>query len=196
MSDELLQKAIQLAKSQNREAAIPLLVHILKAEPENADAWDSLLDLLGDDQRRAVLNALVRKNLGGPAAREVLDTISDEDLRPYLAQGSAENEVGEPPDAGEQALDPAPTEPGEWLPESAGGEAPAEAGAPQDEEPASLEPASEVPPMVEPPATQEMDTSMPEAPIAEAPTVEAPTAEAPDAPMPPVEVTAAESGDS
>lgn len=202
MSDELLQKAIQLAKSQNREAAIPLLLHILKAEPENADAWDSLLNLLGDDQRRAVLNALVRKNLGGPAAREVLDTISDEDLRPYLAQGNAESEAGDPPDAGEQALDPVPTEPGEWLPEAAVGDAPDSAGASQAEEPATLEPAPEVPaedavpPMVEPPAVQEMDAAMPEALTAEAPTAEVSVDSAPDVQASPGEVLPAESADS
>ncbi len=119
MSNELLQKAIDLAKSQNREAAIPLLVHIIKAEPENVEAWNCLLDLLADDQRRAVLSALVQKNMGGPAAREVLDQISAEDLKPYLADGSGE---GAPDEDAEVSPDPAviaqPGSQGDWLPEA------------------------------------------------------------------------------
>ena len=118
MSNDLLQKAIQLAKSQNREAAIPLLVHIIKAEPENVEAWSSLLDLLADDQRRAILAALVQKNLGGPAAREVLDQISAEDLKPYLAaigDGGRDVDLDAPVAL---AVDAAKDDQAQWLPES------------------------------------------------------------------------------
>ena len=124
MSNELLQKAIELAKSQNREAAIPLLVHIIKAEPQNVEAWSSLLDMLGDDQRRAVLTALVQKDLTGPAAREVLDQISAEDLKPYLAaieEQTRKLDMYEPEDipvdppedeASDLRVDPSPDGPG------------------------------------------------------------------------------------
>ena len=160
MSNELLQKAIELAKSQNREAAIPLLVHIIKAEPQNVEAWSSLLDMLGDDQRRAVLTALVQKDLAGPAAREVLDQISAEDLKPYLAaieEQTRKLDLYEPEDipvdrpedeATDLRVDPSPDGPGEWLPEAETGfEASEETPAtdPDGSLPAALDTAGELP---------------------------------------------------
>ena len=160
MSNELLQKAIDLAKSQDREAAIPLLVHIIKAEPENVEAWNCLLDMLADDQRRAVLSALVQKNMGGPAAREVLDQISTEDLKPYLADGSGDGVQDVDADVSpDLAVISQSGGQGEWLPEAEIALAAVAASTPNDSD-ALPQPASqdqENPPILEQPAGESQE---------------------------------------
>lgn len=82
MSNVLLQKAIELAQSGRREEAIPLFVHIAKADPANVEAWSWLVELLTADQSRDALLFFLTVYPTEPATRSFLETLSARNISP------------------------------------------------------------------------------------------------------------------
>lgn len=96
MADHLLDKAILLARYGNKAEAIQLLVHIVRVEPDNDEAWRWLVDLLPEDQSKAVLLALVLNHPDSASVGQIFRTLGfSESAESIATEGGA---LAEPPE--------------------------------------------------------------------------------------------------
>jgi tetratricopeptide (TPR) repeat protein len=85
VSLEKLNNAIQLVKSGNKQAALPLLKEVIQADPQNENAWLWLYSCVDKvEQKKVCLQKALEINPGNQNARNALKKLSD--LTPGPAQ--------------------------------------------------------------------------------------------------------------